>query len=85
MAAAIGCSSAFLTPIAHPVNLIMVGPGNYRFGDFFKAGAGLMLVTLVALMAGIVIFWRLSGANHEDIDTEVEHWSPRRSPRRQTS
>jgi di/tricarboxylate transporter len=59
VATAIGCSSAFLTPIAHPVNLIMVGPGNHRFGDFFKAGAGLMVVTLVALIVGLMAFWGL--------------------------
>jgi di/tricarboxylate transporter len=59
VATAIGCSSAFLTPIAHPVNLIMVGPGNHRFGDFFKAGAGLMAVTFAALMVGLIVFWGL--------------------------
>ena len=59
VATAIGCSSAFLTPIAHPVNLIMVGPGNYRFGDFFKAGAGLMIVTFIGLMTGLLVFWGL--------------------------
>jgi di/tricarboxylate transporter len=59
VATAIGCSSAFLTPMAHPVNLITVGPGNYRFGDFFKAGAGLMIITFVALIAGLIVFWGL--------------------------
>ena len=38
VASAIGCSASFLTPIAHPVNLIMMGPGNYRFKDFFRVG-----------------------------------------------
>ncbi len=59
VAAAIGCSASFLTPIAHPVNLIMMGPGNYRFKDFFKVGAGLMVVVFVALLAGMLLFWRL--------------------------
>jgi len=57
VATAIGCSSAFLTPIAHPVNLIMMGPGNHRFGDFFKVGGGLMLLTFLALLVGLVLFW----------------------------
>jgi di/tricarboxylate transporter len=57
VATAIGCSAAFLTPIAHPVNLIMMGPGNHRFGDFFKVGAGLMLLTFLTLLMGLVIFW----------------------------
>jgi di/tricarboxylate transporter len=59
VATAIGCSAAFLTPMAHPVNLIMVGPGNYRFGDFFKAGAGLMVVTFMILLVALRVFWGL--------------------------
>jgi di/tricarboxylate transporter len=59
IAAAIGCSASFLTPIAHPVNLIMMGPGNYRFSDFFRVGAGLMLVVFLTLLAGLLLFWRL--------------------------
>ena len=59
VAAAIGCSASFLTPMAHPVNLIMVSPGNYRFTDFFRVGWGLMLVVFVALLAGMILFWKL--------------------------
>jgi di/tricarboxylate transporter len=59
VAAAIGCGAAFLTPLAHPVNLIMMGPGNYRFGDFARSGAALMLVVFVALLAGLAWFWGL--------------------------
>jgi di/tricarboxylate transporter len=57
VAVAIGCSTAFLTPIAHPVNILMMGPGGYQFSDFFKVGLGMTLVTLVTLMLGMVIFW----------------------------
>ncbi|MBK9923848.1 MAG: SLC13 family permease [Anaerolineales bacterium] len=59
IAAAIGCSASFLTPIAHPVNLIMMGPGNYRFSDFFRVGLGLMIVVFLMLIAGLLLFWRL--------------------------
>lgn len=59
VATAIGCSAAFLTPVAHPVNLIMMGPGNYRFGDFFRVGALLMLIVFVALLLGMIVFWKL--------------------------
>ncbi len=59
VACAIGCSASFLTPIAHSVNLIVMGPGNYRFGDFFRVGWGLMLVVFLALLAGMMLFWRL--------------------------
>jgi len=59
VAAAIGCSASFLTPFAHPVNLIMVSPGNYHFGDFFRVGWGLMLVVFLALLVGMKLFWNL--------------------------
>jgi di/tricarboxylate transporter len=59
VACAIGCSASFLTPMAHPVNLIVMGPGNYRFGDFFRVGWGLILVVFLALMAGMILFWHL--------------------------
>jgi di/tricarboxylate transporter len=59
VATAIGCSASFLTPIAHPVNLIMMGPGNYRFQDFFRVGAGLMVVVFVTLLVGMLLFWGL--------------------------
>ena len=59
VAAAIGCSASFLTSIAHPVNLIMISPGNYRFWDFFRVGLGLTLVTFLALLAGMILFWHL--------------------------
>ncbi len=59
VASAIGCSASFLTPTAHAVNVVMMNPGNYRFMDFVRAGWGLMLVTFLALMAGISLFWAL--------------------------
>ena len=57
VASAIGCSASFLTPIAHPVNLIMMAPGNYRFKDFFRVGLGLWIVVFLTLMAGMILFW----------------------------
>ena len=59
VATALGCSASFLTPLAHPVNLIMMSPGNYRFGDFARVGLGLMLVVFVALLIGMTLFWKL--------------------------
>jgi di/tricarboxylate transporter len=46
MAAALACSTAFLTPIAHPVNLLVMGPGGYTPRDFFKVGLPLTLSSL---------------------------------------
>lgn len=57
IAVAIGCSTSFLTPIAHPVNVLMMGPGGYNFGDFFKVGWGLALVCFIALMIALPLFW----------------------------
>ena len=59
VAAAIGCSAAFFTPIAHPVNILMMGPGNYKFGDFFRVGWGLTVVAFVMLLIGMALFWGL--------------------------
>lgn len=54
---AIGCSTAFLTPIAHPVNVLMMGPAGYSFSDFFKVGLGMTLTTFIMLMLGMALFW----------------------------
>ena len=56
---AIACSASFLTPVAHPVNVLMIGPANYKFSDFFRAGAGLTVVCFVVLMLVLPIFWKL--------------------------
>ena len=57
VAVAIGCSTAFLTPIAHPVNILMMGPGGYTFSDFTRVGIGLTIVTFIMLMVGMVLVW----------------------------
>ena len=47
MTVALAASTAFITPIASPVNTLVVGPGNYSFGDFVKVGVPFTLVVLV--------------------------------------
>lgn len=59
LSAAIGCSTCFLTPTSHPVNVIMMNPGNYRFGDFARVGLGLIILTFFMLLAGLLLFWNL--------------------------
>jgi di/tricarboxylate transporter len=59
VATAIGCSASFFTPMAHPVNILMVAPANYRFADFIRAGWLLTLVSFVMLLAGLTLFWHL--------------------------
>jgi di/tricarboxylate transporter len=57
VATAIGCSAFFLLPIAHPVNVMMIGPGGYRISDFVRSGWLLTLVCFVMLLIGLKIFW----------------------------
>ncbi|MCA9421770.1 MAG: anion permease, partial [Nitrospira sp.] len=46
MAVAIGASCSFLTPIGHQNNLLVMGPGGYRFGDYWRMGLPLELLIL---------------------------------------
>lgn len=57
VAVAIGASTAFMTPMAHPVNAMMMGTGGYRPRDFARVGTGMTLVTFLALLAGMWLFW----------------------------
>lgn len=57
VAVAIACSTAFLTPIAHPVNILMMGPGGYTFGDFFKVGVGMTAACFLFLLLGLPLIW----------------------------
>ncbi len=57
LAVAMACSLAFITPIAHPVNILMMGPGGYKFSDFSKVGFGMTIVTLLAMLLGLAVFW----------------------------
>jgi di/tricarboxylate transporter len=50
---AVGASCAFLTPVGHQSNTLVMGPGGYRFGDYWRVG--LPLEILVGLVAIIVI------------------------------
>lgn len=59
VAAAIGCSASFITPIAHPVNMLMMGPGGYRAGDFVRLGLPLTFLSFVLLLVGMQLFWTL--------------------------
>jgi di/tricarboxylate transporter len=59
VATAIGCSASFLTPLAHPVNILMITPANYTFGDFFRVGWLLTIISFVMLLVGMAVFWGL--------------------------
>jgi di/tricarboxylate transporter len=57
MTVAIAASAAFLSPVGHPANLLVMGPGGYRFSDYIKLGLPLTLVILVVAISVIPIFW----------------------------
>jgi len=59
MAVAMAASASFTTPIAHPANLLVMGPGGYRFIDYLKVGGLLTLVILVVIMVVMPVFWPL--------------------------
>jgi di/tricarboxylate transporter len=59
VAVALGCSAAFLTPIAHPVNVLMMGPGSYTFNDFLRVGLGMTIVGFLTLLLVMPLFWPL--------------------------
>jgi di/tricarboxylate transporter len=59
MGIAMAASSSFTSPISHPANVLVMGPGGYRFIDYIKVGLPLTLVVLAVLMLVLPIFWPL--------------------------
>lgn len=57
MAVAVGSSSTFLTPIGHQSNLLVMGPGGYRFGDYWRMGLPLDALVLLTAVPLILLFW----------------------------
>jgi di/tricarboxylate transporter len=57
MAVAVAASSAFLTPVAHAANVLVMGPGGYRFSDYVKVGFPLLLVVWLVMMLVLPIVW----------------------------
>ncbi len=57
MVIAISASASFLSPVAHPANSLVMGPGGYRFSDFLKVGLPLTLVVLAVVLLVLPIFW----------------------------
>jgi len=59
MAVAVGASCAFLTPIGHQNNTLVMGPGGYRFSDYVRVGAGLEIITVIVGVPALLWFWPL--------------------------
>ena len=57
MAVAIGASCAFLTPVGHQSNALVMAPGGYRFGDYWHLGLPLSVLTIIIAVPLIMFFW----------------------------
>jgi di/tricarboxylate transporter len=57
MGVALATSMAFVTPLGHPVNILMLGPGGYHFRDFFKVGLPLTILLFIVVLLLLPIFW----------------------------
>lgn len=59
MAVAMAASASFTSPISHPANILVMGPGGYRFIDYLKVGVPLTIVVFVTVMVLLPILWPL--------------------------
>lgn len=59
MAVAVGASCAFLTPIGHQNNTLVMGPGGYRFGDYWRMGLPLEIIIVTVAVPTIMLVWPL--------------------------
>lgn len=59
MVVALGASAAFLTPIGHQSNTLVMGPGGYRFSDYLRMGAPLSLLMAAIVVPIVLFFWPL--------------------------
>ncbi len=57
MGVAIGASCAFLTPVGHQSNALVMAPGGYRFGDYWRLGLPLSIIVVAAAVPLIIFFW----------------------------
>ncbi|MBO6825034.1 MAG: SLC13 family permease [Sneathiella sp.] len=59
MAVAVAASCAFLTPIGHKNNTLIMGPGGYKFGDYWRMGLPLEVMIVAVSIPAILLFWPL--------------------------
>lgn len=59
MAVAVAASCAFLTPIGHQNNTLVMGPGGYGFGDYWRVGLPLQLIVVATAIPALLWFWPL--------------------------
>ncbi|HEY0457920.1 MAG TPA: SLC13 family permease, partial [Pyrinomonadaceae bacterium] len=59
MGVALATSMAFMTPLGHAVNILVMSPGGYSFRDYFKIGLPLTVILIIVTMIFLPVFWRL--------------------------
>ena len=59
MVVAVAASCAFLTPIGHKNNTLIMGPGGYKFGDYWRMGLPLEILVIAVAIPAILFFWPL--------------------------
>ena len=57
MVVAVAASAAFMTPISSPVNTLVIGPGNYRFGDFVRIGVPFTILVMVFSVVAVPLLF----------------------------
>jgi di/tricarboxylate transporter len=57
MTVVLGSSSGFFSPVSHPVNVLVMGPGGYRFSDFAKVGTFIAVIVFVLVIILVPRFW----------------------------
>ena len=62
MAVAVGAACDFLTPIGHQCNTLVMGPGGYKFGDYWKLGLPLSVLVVLTATPLILAFWPVGGS-----------------------
>jgi di/tricarboxylate transporter len=61
MTVAIACCAAYVTPVSSPVNMLVMEPGGYAFGDYVRVGLPLLLLTMVVTVALVAVIYPVRG------------------------
>lgn len=59
MGVALATSMAFITPLGHPVNILVMSPGGYKFRDYVKIGLPLAIILFIVIMVLLPIIWKI--------------------------
>ena len=62
MTVAIACCAAYVTPVSSPVNMLVMEPGGYAFGDYVKVGLPLLLLTMLVTVALVAVIYPMGAA-----------------------